>query len=287
MAEDYVPRRTVDTDPAAALMSEIRRLNGRVDALERQSTFRNASISGGGGLRVLDADGKVRLTINTADGAVVALDDAGEPAARYGPLANTNPGHYGVEVKVGDTWVQVGAETVTWDNVAGKPNGGNFSYAGHKHPGTDITSTVASATTAATAGSAGTAGHADDAAGSAQAFNNDVAGSTFYAVWVGDAAGNTFGRNVSSLRYKTNVRDHPVDPDKVLQLRPVLYDRKSGGAVNEYGLIAEEVNALLPELVVWFDGQIDGVRYDLVCLALLDVLKQHAADIAALKGETP
>jgi hypothetical protein len=51
-------------------------------------------------------------------------------------------------------------------------------------------------------------------------------------------------------------------------------DRIDGGS-NEYGLIAEQVAEHFPELAVWFDGKTDGLRYDLLPVALLDVVRDR------------
>ena len=48
-------------------------------------------------------------------------------------------------------------------------------------------------------------------------------------------------------------------------------------------LIAEETLPHVPELITYFDGEIDGVSYELLGVALLPVVKQQAADIEALK----
>jgi hypothetical protein len=54
------------------------------------------------------------------------------------------------------------------------------------------------------------------------------------------------------------------------------------GAKNEYGLIAEEVSTVLPEIVTLYGGEIDGVRYDLLGVALLPIVQAQAAQIEAL-----
>jgi hypothetical protein len=95
-----------------------------------------------------------------------------------------------------------------------------------------------------------------------------------------------FGRNTSSIQYKENVRTHNTDPANVLALQPVIYDRIDGGS-NEYGLIAEQVAEHFPELIVWFDGKIDGLRYDLLPVALLDVVRDQENRIRALEGREP
>lgn len=291
MADDLdgVPRATHEPDPLVAFMNLLKEIGIRVDKLERAAPQRSMSITGptgqgikmdSTGLQAVGTSGKTVTYIQTNDGAFVTLDATGQPVARFGPLLSA-PGQYGGEIwnSTTSTWVQLLVNgAISWSGISGKP--ATFPPSGHTHPGTDINSTVALAE------------------GSAYAFNNNVAGSTFYAVWVGNDTGNHLGKNTSSIRYKQNVRDYTgIDPTKVLQLRPVIFDRKPvpvpppdgqegparmvPGAVDEYGLIAEEVNELVPEIVLRFDagdGQgplIDGVRYDLLALALLDVVKDH------------
>ncbi|GAA4047681.1 hypothetical protein GCM10023063_38810 [Arthrobacter methylotrophus] len=210
----------------------------------------------------LRIDGTVGVSMD-ATGVFVVMDATGTtPVARFGPLDNSNPGQYGVEVLVGSTWVQIGAQTTTWATVSGKPT--TFPPSAHTHVGADITS--------------GTVPQSD---GSQYGWTNNVAGTTQYAVWVGNDGGFHFGRNVSSIRYKENVRSHFTDPANVLALTPVLYDKIAGGP-NEYGLIAEQVAEHCPELISWFEGNIDSVRYDLLSVQLLNVVKQQDAQIQAL-----
>lgn len=300
MEIDGIPRRAVESDPLAALMAKITKLENQVASLERGATLRNASISGGDGLRVLDATGETRVSINTTDGAVVAYNGSGDPVARFGPLVNSNPGNYGVEIFYNGGWVQVGAGNVDWGNVSNKP--ASYPPNAHTHGGGDIVSAVANANNAT---NAGTASNANNAIGSSQAYNNNVGGTSFYAVWVGNNAGNTLGRNTSSAKYKHNIRRHDTAAEGVLALQPVIYDRNDElvypedpetgerligppnlvrGGKDEYGLIAEQVAEHVPEIVQWYDGEIDGIRYDLLAVALLDVVKDQDARIAALEA---
>ncbi|QIG58497.1 minor tail protein [Arthrobacter phage DrSierra] len=288
MELDGIPRRAVESDPLAALMQKINGLEKQVAALERGASLRNASISGGEGLRVLDEDGGTRVSINTTDGAVVAYDGDGNAVARFGPLANSNPGQYGVEVMYNGGWLQVGGGNVDWGNISNKP--ATYAPSGHGHNGGDISGVVPEASIAA---------------GSWHAYNQNVPGTSFYAVWVGNGSGNQFGRNTSSAKYKRNIRKHDTAPDGVLALQPVVYDRKDEldypkdletgerligppnlivGAKGEYGLIAEQVAEHVPEIVQWYEGEIDGIRYDLLSVALLDVVKEQNERIAALEA---
>lgn len=60
------------------------------------------------------------------------------------------------------------------------------------------------------------------------------------------------GTTTSSIRYKENVVDMDDYSSKILDLRPVMFDYK-GENVDKHqpGLIAEEVNEIMPELVAW------------------------------------
>lgn len=107
-------------------------------------------------------------------------------------------------------------------------------------------------------------------------------GGTYYSVWV-DGSGN-FARNTSSRRFKENIRTHEVDPLAVLSLRPVMYDRINGNP-DEYGLIAEEVAEHLPELAVRnAEGEIDALRYDLLAVAMLGIIKEQQLRLDALEA---
>lgn len=296
MADFGTPRRGVETDPIRALAARLAEAERNIVLLGKSANLRNATISGGEGLGVKDADGNMRLRISTDDAAIIAYQEDGTEVARYGLLAHSDAGAYGLEVLADGTWVHVGDESVTWDNIAGRP--GAFVPAGHTHTGADVTSAVASADTAT---SAATAALAD---GSRYGFDNTVAGSTFYALWVGNDGGYHFGRNTSSIRYKDNVRPFAGTGD-LAALRPVVYDRKPSypaptldgvpvegpgaplaGARDEFGLIAEEVYKVWPEVVTMFDHGdgagpiIDGIRYDLIGPRLIPYVQELQTTVA-------
>ncbi len=65
----------------------------------------------------------------------------------------------------------------------------------------------------------------------------------------------------------------------ILDLRPVSFTYKSdANHTKQFGLIAEEVNKVMPALVVrGADGQIETVKYhELATLLLNELIKQHA-----------
>lgn len=95
------------------------------------------------------------------------------------------------------------------------------------------------------------------------------------------------GVTVSSERFKTAIAPLAADSTKLQQLRPVSFRLKTDphGAL-QYGLIAEEVAKVYPELVIRGDkGRIDGVRYDELAPLLLKEAQQQAAEIRDLKQQ--
>jgi hypothetical protein len=107
-----------------------------------------------------------------------------------------------------------------------------------------------------------------------------VTGSAVYVTTTG-----RLGVLASSERFKTAVAPIGDSTEKMEQLRPVSFHLKAEpkGAV-QYGLIAEEVAKVYPELVTRDDsGKIDGVRYDELAPMLLNEVQQQAATIRDLK----
>jgi len=99
---------------------------------------------------------------------------------------------------------------------------------------------------------------------------------------------NSYGQlsvQTSSERFKTAITPLSTNAEKLQQLRPVSFHLKNDpqGAV-QYGLIAEEVDKIYPELVIHDGtGQIQGIRYDELAPMLLNELQQQLTDVATLK----
>jgi hypothetical protein len=89
----------------------------------------------------------------------------------------------------------------------------------------------------------------------------------------------------SSRRYKEDIQIMGEASDRLLQLRPVTFHYKKADAAGEkplqFGLIAEEVAAVMPELVVNNkDGQPETVAYHLLPALLLNELqKEHRLNL--------
>jgi hypothetical protein len=92
----------------------------------------------------------------------------------------------------------------------------------------------------------------------------------------------------SSERYKNDINDinltYPVD-DIVGNLRPVSFKWKTDG-VQDFGLIAEEVEFVLKDLVCYnSDGTPETVDYHKLPTVLLSKIKTQASEISYLKSE--
>jgi Chaperone of endosialidase len=109
-----------------------------------------------------------------------------------------------------------------------------------------------------------------------------VTGSAVYL-----AANGQLGILASSERYKTRIAPMGSNTEKLERLRPVSFHLKSdpNGAV-QYGLIAEEVDKVYPELVIRDnEGKIQGVRYDELAPMLLNEMQKQQSTIAAQTSE--
>jgi hypothetical protein len=91
----------------------------------------------------------------------------------------------------------------------------------------------------------------------------------------------------SSERYKTGITSMGAATQALGQLRPVSFHLKSepDGQL-QYGLIAEEVAAVYPELVIRdAAGTIQGVRYDELAPMLLNEVQQQRAALRTLQAQ--
>jgi len=89
----------------------------------------------------------------------------------------------------------------------------------------------------------------------------------------------------SSIAFKQNVNPITDALDSVLQLVGVTYDRKDGSRTNEAGLIAEEVNKILPDLVSKDkDGNAYGIQYTKLTAYLIEAVKTLKQEVDFLKN---
>jgi Chaperone of endosialidase len=86
------------------------------------------------------------------------------------------------------------------------------------------------------------------------------------------------GTTPSSRRFKDNIRPMAEASDVILALKPVTFNyKKDPAGIPQFGLVAEDVEAVNPDLVVRDnEGQANSVRYDAINAMLLnEFLKEH------------
>jgi hypothetical protein len=88
----------------------------------------------------------------------------------------------------------------------------------------------------------------------------------------------------SSIAFKENINPIENALDSILNLRGVNYDRKDRSEINESGLIAEEVDKIIPSLVTKDNnGNPHGVKYTKVVAYLVEAVKEQQKQIEDLK----
>ena len=86
----------------------------------------------------------------------------------------------------------------------------------------------------------------------------------------------------SSERYKTDIVNLESCLNKIDSLRPVRFTDIN---TNEpgFGLIAEETNEIIPEVVFSKDDQIEGISYSNLTPFLIKAIQELKAEIETLK----
>ena len=95
------------------------------------------------------------------------------------------------------------------------------------------------------------------------------------------------GTLTSSLRFKENIQPMADLSSRIFNLRPVTFSYKAeyGGGGMQYGLIAEEVDQVIPEMTVRDkDGQIETVAYQMLPPMLLNEAQKQQKVIEALQA---
>jgi hypothetical protein len=90
----------------------------------------------------------------------------------------------------------------------------------------------------------------------------------------------------SSARYKMDIKPLDDAAGKLAQLRPVSYRYKAEPDATHYGLIAEEVDAVMPEIVVRDEqNRPESVQYQELIPLLLQQWKAQREVIARQQAE--
>ena len=121
---------------------------------------------------------------------------------------------------------------------------------------------------------------------------------SFFAVAVettGDAANavhqssnNRLQRSTaSSLRYKRNVTDAPIDLTRFSELQARVFQYKRTHFDSDafyWGMVAEEVEAVYPKMVDYQDGQAENVRYANLVVVAIEKIKELEIRLAVLEA---
>ncbi len=123
-----------------------------------------------------------------------------------------------------------------------------------------------------------------------QTFIAGITGVNVSGVPVLVSSSGQLGIASSSRRYKEDIQDMGEDSQGLLRLRPVTFRYKQpladGSKPVQYGLIAEEVAEVYPDLVARSaDGQIETVKYQVLDSMLLNEVQRQNAQLTAQKEE--
>lgn len=90
----------------------------------------------------------------------------------------------------------------------------------------------------------------------------------------------------SSIALKENLNPITGALDKILSLSAFTYDRKDGSSKNEAGLIAEEVNNIIPNIVAKDEaGNPEAIQYSRLVAYLVESIKELKEEINSIRGK--
>jgi hypothetical protein len=117
-------------------------------------------------------------------------------------------------------------------------------------------------------------------------FNPGIVNVTGGTATVYNTSTGQFGPSTSSQRFKTNIVNSTIDYNQLLNLQARQFEWNTPGAVGlaDFGLIAEEVDTYLPELVVSDSVGPYSVRYDHISVLLIEKIKELETRLAALES---
>lgn len=121
-----------------------------------------------------------------------------------------------------------------------------------------------------------------------QAFISGIAGITVgssAAVLINTTTGQ-LGTVISSRKYKDDIEDLESDKYDLMQLRPVSFLYKDSTITErQIGLIAEEVEEVIPSLVLYKNDEPDSVKYHDLPILLLQEIQKLNRRIEYLEGK--
>jgi hypothetical protein len=251
-------------------------------------------------------------SFNTAIGTLALANltsGASNTAVGENSLVNNTSGSYNTAVGDLTLWKSVGAENTAVgayalsNNTTGSSNIALGYYAGSTNTGGSGNIYIGNSTGANTTGSnniyIGNPGSGNE---SGQIRIGTVANITQGTVIVGIHgfgsgsgipvivnSGGRLGTTTSSARFKEDIRSIGTESDDLMKLRPVAFryrESHEAGRLTQYGLIAEEVAEVYPELVVNDDqGRPLAIRSQLLEPLFLNELQKQRRTIDAQRAE--
>ncbi len=217
--------------------------------------------------------------VNTALGSsALAANTTGSLNIGIGPAALQNSTSGDSNIAIG--FAALGSTTTTSSNIGIGNNAGFAANGSTSSIFIGNTGQVADSTTIRI-------GTAQTSAYMAGIFNQSVDGATDTPVII-DSAGK-LGTTVSSRRYKFDIEPMADMSAMLGKLRPVTFrykEAQNGRHPLQYGLIAEEVAELFPDLAVFNkDGGVDTVKYHLLPNFLLAGYQAQQKTIAVQADE--
>ena len=94
------------------------------------------------------------------------------------------------------------------------------------------------------------------------------------------------GLKMYKINFKMLIENLKNGLDTVSKLRPVTFDWKNKDLKNDIGLIAEEVNHLIPSVIGLNNkGEIVGIDYGKLTPILIQAVKELAIEVCKLKNK--
>ena len=95
--------------------------------------------------------------------------------------------------------------------------------------------------------------------------------------------------STSDIRYKTNIVPIPDAIDKVNQISGIHFDwiediNVHGNSGGDIGVIAQELEAILPEVVTTRENGVKAVKYDKIVPLLIEAIKDLQRQINEFKA---
>lgn len=109
---------------------------------------------------------------------------------------------------------------------------------------------------------------------------------TVTAGGVVNAAGDIIAFSTSDRKFKDNIINITTPLDKVSRINGVTFDwndKQSTFSGSDIGVIAQEVEAVLPQIVITREDGSKAVKYDKVVALLIECVKELKAEIDTLK----